>query len=298
MQRARPMSFSLTSFVFPFILVVAILMAAGTSGHADSSFYKKKPEPAVDGKSISKEELEQAKITDRTGQQLNLAGMTFKDEQGQAVALSQFFTGKEPVILVMAYYKCASLCTFVLNGVATALRGLNWDAGQQYRVVAVSINPRESSALAAEKKAAYMKTYARIGAEKGWHFLTGDENQIKNLASQVGFGYSYDKEHDEYAHSAGIFILTPEGKISRTLYGIEFPVRDLKLALLEASDGKVGNVVERLLMLCYRYDVNAKGYAVYAFRLMQLAGLFTMAAIGGYILFLVRTERRRPVQSA
>jgi protein SCO1/2 len=169
---------------------------------------------------------------------------------------------------------------------------LNWSIGDEFQVVTLSINPKEGPDLAKKKKQAYLSKYGRLGAERGWHFLTGAEDQIQKLAAQVGFGYFYDAQTKEYAHSAGIFILTPEGKISRVLHGIDYPNRDLKLALLEASSGKVGSVLDRVMMFCYRYDPLSKGYALAAMRLVQLVSALMILIVAVFLFVSFRHERK------
>jgi protein SCO1/2 len=154
----------------------------------------------------------------------------------------------------------------------------------------VSIDPKEGAALATSKKAAYLATYGKPETASGWHFLTAEEAQVKRLADQVGFGYRYDPVQQQYAHSAGLFVLTPEGKISRYLYGIDYPVKDVRLALLEASSGKIGTIVDRLLLFCYRYDPQTRGYSFYLTRLMQVAAGLTVLVLGGGIATMIRRE--------
>jgi protein SCO1 len=208
------------------------------------------------------------------------------------VRLAQYFSTKRPVLLNLVYYDCPSLCGFVLKGFLDGLKPLSWTPGREFEIVTVSINPREKPQLAAKKKAAYLQELGRPGAEQGWHFLTGDEAQIQKLAAQVGFRYKWIEKDQQYSHSAAIFVLTPQGRISRYLYGVLFPERDLKLALLEASDGKIGTLVERFLLFCYRYDPQTRKYSIYLTQLMRLAALLTTLALGGYLALFWRRERK------
>lgn len=237
------------------------------------------------------QELKDATITEKLGAQVDIQNLKFKDETGAEVSLSKFFTGTKPVLLTMVYYQCPNLCNFLLNGVSMGMRSLKWSVGEQFDVVSVSINPNEGSALAAKKKAAYLKEYGRIGSEAGWHFLTGSEDQIKALASQIGFGFYYDEKIKEYAHASALFVLTPTGKVSRLLYGIDFPEKNLRLALLEASDGKIGTIVDRFLMFCYQYNPDSKGYAMAAMKLVQAGGMLTMVLLFGYLFWFWRREK-------
>lgn len=237
-------------------------------------------------------ELQGVGITERLGEKVDIHGLRFRDEAGQNVLLSKYFESGKPVVLALAYYGCPSLCTFIFNGMVEAFRGFEWQLGKDYHAVVVSIDPEEDAELASEKKAAYLQELGEEGAGSGWHFLTGDEDQIKALASQIGFGYRYDEKAQEYAHSAGLFVLTPQGVLSRVLFGIQFAKRNLKLSLLEASDGKIGTIVDRLIMFCYRYDPAARGYTVYAFNLMKAGGGMTLVFLSFYFTWFWRTERR------
>jgi protein SCO1/2 len=246
------------------------------------------------------EQLKGASITEHPGESLfmpstGIKEATFKDESGQPVKLEQYFNHGKPVVIVLAYYECPNLCTFVLNGLVESMRGLSpegWVPGKQFEVVTLSINPKEGPELAARKKAAYLATYGKPEAAAGWHFLTGDEAGIRKVADAIGFGYKWDPEEKQYAHSAAIFAITPDGRISRTLYGIEYKPRDLKLALLEASDGKIGTVVDRFLLFCYRYDPKTRKYSVYLTQVMQAGGAGTVLVFGGYLAVFWRRQRR------
>jgi len=215
--------------------------------------------------------------------------LTFRDETGQTVKLAQFF-GSGPVILSLVYYDCPMLCTQVLNGMERSLKDVPMDIGKQFTVVTVSIDPTERPTLASAKRALYTGLYGRPGAPQGWHFLTGDEPQIKQLADAVGFRYAYDPASKQFAHASAIMILTPEGKISRYLYGIQYATRDLRLGLVEASEGKIGTSVDQILLFCYHYDAATGRYSVLVSRLLKLAGAFTILVIGIGIFLLARSE--------
>lgn len=227
--------------------------------------------------------LKAAQITERIGEQVDIANLKFVNEEGNTVALSNFFHSGKPVIVTMVYYTCPGLCNYLLNGFTNSIRTLNWTAGTEFDVVTVSINPKEGPNVAAPKKANYLKMYGRLTAGAGWHFLTGTKENIDSLAKQLGFGFYFDETTKEFAHSAGIFVLTPTGKVSRVLYGIDYPNRDLKLALLEASEGKVGGVFDRIMMLCYRYNPGSKGYALVAMRLVQAGGALMLVFMGFWL---------------
>lgn len=223
-------------------------------------------------------ELEGVTVEEHRGATIPL-DLTFTDEQGHPVMLRQFFDSQRPVILNLVYYSCPMLCTLVLNGFVDGLKGVAWNPGEEFEVVTVSIDPRDSTSVASAKKANYLKAYGRPSAKQGWHFLTGTETQIKALAQSLGFSFRWDPIQKQYAHPAVIFVLTPEGKISRYLYGMQFLPRDLRLALLEASEGRIGSAVEQFLLFCYHYDPIQKKYALYATNLMRLSGALTVLVL-------------------
>jgi protein SCO1/2 len=216
---------------------------------------------------------------------------TFRNEAGRTVRLKDYFDGR-PVVLVLAYYRCPMLCTEVLNGLAASLRRIAPEMERDYRVLTVSFDPRETPDLAAAKKKSYAASYGRSGADTGWHFLTGDQQSIDRLADAVGFHYIYDAATDQFAHPSGIVILTPQGKIARYLFGIEYPPRDLQLALVEASQGKIGSPTDQLLLLCFHYDSATGHYTASIMSLVRLFGAVTLAAIAALILRSRRRERR------
>ena len=221
-------------------------------------------------------------------------GLEFRDEYGAVVTLGDYFDGTKPVILTLNYYKCPMLCGLQLNGLLDGLMDLDWTPGQEFELVTVSINPLETPALATEKKQNYIKRYERPSAARGWHFLTGREPEIRQLASTLGFGYFYDRETGEYAHAAAIFIATPDGRVARYLYGIEYPEKRLRLALLEASNGEIGTTIDQLILYCFHYDPSSRRYAPVAMNIMRLGGgataLVLGLSLGGYWL---REARRR-----
>jgi len=216
--------------------------------------------------------------------------LTFRDESGQTVTLRQYF-GKKPVLLTLVYYECPSLCGLVLQGLLKSLRVINYTPGEQFEIVTVSISPTETPELAAAKKANFLKEYGREEAAAGWHWLTGDEKNIRALADAVGFRYVYDPKTKQYAHAAGIMLLTPSGKISRYFYGIEYSPRDLRLGIIDASQGKVGSLVEKVILFCYQYDPTTGKYGLLVVRLIQLGGLLTLLVLGGFIGTMFYRER-------
>jgi len=217
---------------------------------------------------------------------LNLA---FRDEHGRPVELAQFF-GSKPVILTLVYYNCPMLCTQVLNGLDRSLEVLPLEIGKDFNVVTVSIDPTDRPIVAEAKQAMYAGMYRRPGAQYGWHFLTGDEPQIKQLADSVGFRYAYDPDSKQYAHASAIMLLTPSGKISRYFYGVSYPERDLRLGLVEASHGKIGSPVDAVLLFCYHYDPHTGKYGLLISRVLQLGGILTVLVGGIFLIFLFRGE--------
>jgi protein SCO1 len=229
-------------------------------------------------------------IDQRLNEQAPLEAV-FKDEQGRDVSLGQFFKGK-PVVLSLVYYTCPMLCTQVLNGQLGAFRQISFDIGKQYEVVSVSFNSQETPQLAAQKKETYIKGYNRAGGGAGWHFLTGDEGNIRKLADAVGFRYAWDEQTKQFAHASGIMVLTPQGKIARYFYGIDYPPRDLRLALVEASEGKIGTPVDALMLYCYHYDPATGKYGAVVMNIMRVAGVITLILMVALLLFLRRFSNR------
>jgi protein SCO1/2 len=217
--------------------------------------------------------------------------LAFNDETGKAVRLGDYF-GQRPVVLALVYYECPMLCTEVLNGMTGALETLNFNAGREFDVVVVSIDPGETPALALQKKQLYVKRYGRPGTEGGMHFLTGRQEAIEALANAVGFKYKYDPAIDQFAHVAVLTILTPAGRVSRYLYGIEYSPRDLKLALVEAADSKIGSAVDQALLFCYHYDPETGKYGLAIMNLVRFGGILTLAGAAAFILLNLRPHRR------
>jgi len=215
--------------------------------------------------------------------------LVFLDETGNMVRLGDYL-GKRPAILNLVYYNCPMLCGEVLSGLESALRTMKFDVGKEFEVITVSFDARETPAMATEKKAEFLKRYRRKGAEQGWHFLTGTQSSIDALTKAAGFQYHYDAKTGQFAHATAILLLTPEGKISRYLYGVEFPPQDLRLGLVEASRGKIGNLADQLLLYCYHYDPATGKYGAVVMNIMRLASLVTMLLVGAFIFIMFRRE--------
>jgi protein SCO1/2 len=220
--------------------------------------------------------------------------LPFHDETGRAVTLRDYFKTK-PVMLALVYYECPMLCTVVLNGITRSLKMVPFTPGRDFEIVLVSINPRETPELARTKKATYISEYGRSGAESGWHFLTGEETSIKPLADAVGFHYAWDEELQQYAHAAGMMVATPEGRLARYYYGVEFIPQDVKFGLMEASQNRIGSPVDKVLLYCYHYDAATGKYTPWVMTSVRTAGAATVFGIGALIgLLLLRRERFRP----
>ncbi len=219
--------------------------------------------------------------------------LEFTNEGGQKVKLRDYFQADRPVIMTLAYYECPMLCTMVLNGISDGVRKLEWLPGEQFQMLTVSIDPTETPALASRKRDNHLKEMGKPVSPSGWAFLVGQQPQIQALAATLGFQYYYDKENDEYAHPAVVFLLSPDGKISRYLYGLEHEPKNLKLGLLEASEGKIGTTLEKLLLYCYHYDPQAGGYVIFAINVMRLGGVLTVIGLIFFIGLLWSKEKFR-----
>jgi protein SCO1/2 len=217
---------------------------------------------------------------------------TFRNEAGATVHLGDYF-GKKPVVLVFAYFDCPMLCTQVINGLSSALGVMSLNPGKDFEIVTVSFNPHDTPASAAAKKAVYLERYKRAGAAEGWHFLTGDQPSIDRLTKAAGFRYVWDAETKQYAHPSGVIVLTPDGRLSRYLFGIEYGPRDLRLGIVEASEGKVGTPVDALLLYCYHYDPMTGRYGLVIMRAIRMAGAATVLALAAFIVVMVRKEHTR-----
>jgi len=249
-----------------------------------------------DNASITPPQLRGVGIDQRLNNQVPL-DLKFRDETGQAVTLGSYF-GKKPVILSLVYYSCPMLCTMAENGLLNALRDVKFNLGEQYEVVTVSIDPSETPAMAMGKKAVYVGLYGRPSAKQGWHFLVGDEPSIRALAQAVGFHYNYIPETRQFAHATGIIVLTPQGKVSRYFYGILYPSRDIRLALVEASNEKIGNPVDAVLLYCCEYDPAAGKYSMVVSHILKIAGVITLLSMGTLIMALSRGGRRNSIQDS
>ncbi len=239
------------------------------------------------------EVLEEVGVSEHLNAKLPL-DLEFRDENGNWVELGSYFDGERPVILTLNYYRCPMLCGLMLNGVVDGLEHMAWTPGDEFEMVTISINPLETPELAKAKKQNYLKRLDRPKAAQGWHFMTGRELEIKRLAETVGFSYTYDPVSQEYAHAAVIFVCTPDGRVARYLYGIEYPAKRLKFALLEAAEGTMGSTLDQLILYCYHYDPTNRRYTPVAMNIMRLGGGATALILGISLgVFWIREWRRK-----
>jgi protein SCO1/2 len=266
-------------------VIFAALLGAARPAYAQGLA----PDDAGDPANAKPGLLQQVGIDQHLNQQIPLH-LVFNDETGREVPLGEFF-GKRPVILAMVYYECPMLCTQVLNGLVSALGVMKFDAGREFDVVAVSINPKETPALAAQKKQVYLDRYKRPQSADGWHFLTGKEENIRQLAAAVGFRYAFDPQIQQYAHGAGVELLTPKGIISKYFYGIEFSARDIRFGVIEASDEHIGTPIDDVLLLCYHYDPTTGKYGAAAIDAVRVGGVVTLVALLSFMVISLRRER-------
>jgi protein SCO1 len=226
------------------------------------------------------------------GIQQNLNGqippdLAFRDETGKSVHLSEYF-GRKPLILSLVYYRCPMLCGEVLSGLSSALKVLKFNVGDEFDVLTVSFDPKDTAEVGAAKKAEYMERYQRPGAANGWHFLTGSQESIDALTKAAGFQYQYDPKTGQFAHSTAIMILTPQGKIAQYYYGVEYAPKDLRMGLIQASQNKIGTVVDQILLYCYHYDPMTGKYGAVISRILQLSALVTVLLLGLFMTLLIR----------
>jgi protein SCO1/2 len=235
--------------------------------------------------------LKSVTIEQKLNSQLPLEA-PFRDETGQIRPLGAYF-GKRPVVLALVYYDCPMLCTQILNGMVRAAKVLRFSPGNEYDFVAISFDSRETPAQAAAKKAVYLKTYGHPEAESSWHFLTGDVNSVKSVTEAVGFRYSWDPHSGQFAHASAIYVLTPEGRLSKYFYGVDYSPKDMRLALVEASNNKIGNAVDQILLFCYHFDPHSAKYTPYALGMLRAAGGATVLMLGGFVFIMLRRESRQ-----
>jgi protein SCO1 len=238
-------------------------------------------------------ELKGVNIVEKTGESIDL-NLPVRNEAGEVVPLSTFFKNNEAVMLSPMYFSCPGLCNFHFNGVVDALKKIDWNPGQKFQIIAFSFDAREGSDLALKKKANYMKLYARPGTENGFHFITAEQSTIDKLTSQLGFYFRWNEAAGEWSHASAAILISPEGKITRYLHGVEFDARDLKLALNETARGKVGNLMDAAVLFCFKYDEHKSKYGLQVFRVVQLGGAAMVLLLSFWLLpFLIRSKREK-----
>lgn len=270
------------------LLMSLALMAMSTSVRADAPFVPKTG-LVTEGESTSI--LKEVKFDQHLGVQLSL-DTEFRDETGKIVKLREYF-GKRPMVFALVYHECPMLCNVVLNNMVSSLRALEFTPGVEYDVLTISIAPHETSSLASAKRRGYVTKFQKVETLENWHFLTGDEPNIRKIADEVGFKYEYDPKTGQYAHASGIMVLTPEGKVSRYFYGVDYPTRDLRFGIMEASEEKIGSPIAQVLLMCFHYDPTTGKYSLAVMRILQLGGLVTVIGIGMSIATMLRRERRQ-----
>ena len=277
-------------------VLVAVLLApprgiAGQEGESSPMIMKDIGSgPGLDA-SATPEILKHVGIDQHIGASLPL-DLEFYDETGTPVRLGSYF-GAKPVILTLVYYDCPMLCTEVLNGLNRSLAPLNFSIGEEFEVVTVSFDPRETPTLATQKKAVYTQRYGRPGTKEGWHFLTGEAPAIDKLTDTVGFNYVYDETEGQFVHGSDIMIVSPQGTVSHYFFGIEYPSEDIRLALIESSEEKLGNVFDQIMLYCFNYDPEQGVYGVAIMNAMRVAGLVTLLAMGSFMVVMFKRDRRR-----
>ncbi|MFM9903465.1 MAG: SCO family protein [Pyrinomonadaceae bacterium] len=280
-------------------LLFTVSVFAQKAEHYNSPLYSPKTyDPTVDVSTGLPDALKTIGIEQKLGGQMPL-DVELKDEAGRSVKLGSYFNTGRPVILAFVYYECPMLCNQVLNGLTGSLKGINFDAGKDFDVVAISFDARENDKqdLAKNKKASYMERYSRPGTEKGWHFLTGTQASIDMVTSAAGFSYKWDEKSNQFAHAAGVMIANSDGRLSRYFYGIDYSPKDIKFGIMESSENKVGNAAEQLLLYCYHYDPATGKYGLAILRVMRLGGVLTLVGMGVMGFLFWRRNKRKALSS-
>ncbi len=286
----------LTLFSVTLFVALAGNLLAQKSEHYNSPLYSPKYyDPSQTTSNGLPDALQKTGIEQKLGEQLPL-DTEFKDENGRTVKLGEFFNKGRPVVLAFVYYECPMLCNEVLNGLTGTLKGISFDAGKEFDVVAISFDARENDKpdLAKNKKDAYMSRYGRPGTEKGWHFLTGTPASIEAATKAAGFGFVWDEKSDQFAHAGGIMVATPEGKMSRYFYGIDYSPKDVKFGVMESAQSRVGNAAEQLLLYCFHYDPSTGKYGLAILSVIRIGAVFTLLGMGAMgFVFWRRNKKNR-----
>jgi len=276
------------------ILCLPAALQAQKTEHYNSPLYApRKYDPSQSNEVGLPQALKEIGIQQKLGEQLPLE-TEFKDETGRTVRLGDYFNKGRPVVIAFVYYECPMLCNEVLNGLTGSLKGISFDAGKEFDVVAISFDARENEKpdLARNKKESYMSRYGRPGTEKGWHFLTGTQTSIDAAAGAAGFGYKWDEKSNQFAHAGGVMVATPDGKMSRYFYGIDYAPRDLKMGIMESGESKIGSAAEQLLLYCFHYDPSTGKYGLAILSVMRIMAVFTLLGMGAVGLVFWRRNRR------
>lgn len=299
-ERLPRFAFFLLFFTFSFSLFTLSVFGQ-KSEHYNSPLYSPRYyDPAASEPNGLPQALKEVGIEQKLGANMPL-DTELKDEDGRTVKLGNYFNTGRPVIIAFVYYECPMLCNQVLNGLTGSLKGINFDAGKDFDVVAISFDARENDKadLAKNKKASYMERYGRPGTEKGWHFLTGTQDSIDKVTSAAGFSYKWDEKSNQFAHAAGVMIATPAGTLSRYFYGIDYSPKDVKFGLMESNENKVGTAAEQLLLYCYHYDPASGKYGFAILRVMRVGGILTLLGMGlmGFVFWRRNKKKELIVDS-
>jgi protein SCO1/2 len=271
--------------------IPAVLLALGsTCAFAQYMVRPSAPVSATDLANRLPAQLVGVGIEEHLGRAIDL-DLTFNDENGQVVKLRDFFNKGRPVLLDLVYYNCPQLCTLILNRQVEIMKQMTWTPGKEYEIVSISIDPRETPEIASQKKATYLASYGKPAP--GWHFLTDRDDNAKRLAELIGYHYRWDPRIQQYAHLAGIMILTPEGKMARYLYGINYRALDLRFGLAEAAESRSTSTIDKVLLFCYHYDPVENKYVLFATNFMKAGGVLTVLILGGFLYRMIRAEHRR-----
>ena len=281
------------SFRFHFSLLITAIVLVGASLPAISQAMPDTASPGTPSGQLPPI-LNNVRYEQKLDSQVPL-NLSFRDESGKQVRLGDYF-GRKPVVLILAYYRCPMLCSQVLAGATHAFRQLPFRIGQQFSVLTVSFDPRETPALAAASKGTYIASYGQPQAAEGWHFLTGQQPEITALTQAVGFHYAWDTQTQQYAHATGIVVLTPSGKVAQYFYGIDYPAQDLRLALVQSSQERIGSLTDEVLLFCSHYDPNSGRYTAIMGRVLQIAGAFTLLILGGVLFMLFYLDKKKRLE--
>lgn len=275
--------------------LIFLLMFLGYSALAESrGFQSSGPKESGRVSSEVPEEIKNVGIEEKIGEHIDL-NMIVTNEKGEKLPLSTYFSSHKPVIISLVYFSCPGLCNFHLNGLTETLKSVDWSPSKQFEIIAFSFDSKETADVAIKKKVNYLKLYGRADTENGWHFITADEATVKKITDSVGFKYKWNEQAKEWSHASAAIVISPEGKISRYLHGIQFEPRDVKLALNEAAEGKVGSIVDSAMLYCFNYDSHQSKYGLQVFKLMKLAGAVTVIVLALWLIAVMLRAKRENI---